>query len=327
MLQEYIRHFRTGSLEGHKQGSRHWIKNKGPAVETYIGFIETYRDPAGQRAEFEGFVTMVDREISKKFAELVEKAPIFLEKLPWGAEFEKDRFLQPDFTSLDVLTFCSSGIPIGINIPNYDDIRQNEGFKNVNLGNVIAAQYKDRKRNFVNPQDDQFLERYGIPSTEIITGLHELLGHGSGKFFRIDENGTLNFDPSKTINPLTGKPIDKYYHSTDTYDSKFGSLGSPYEECRAEGIAHYLCFEPKVLEIFGFTNQTEIDSLIYATYFELILAGIESLKMYNPPGKKWLQAHSQANYVLLRVLLENAECRELISFKLLDINDTADGKS
>ena len=52
MLDDYIGHFLTGSIEAHKESQRRWIKDKGPKVETNIGWIETYIDPENSRGTF-----------------------------------------------------------------------------------------------------------------------------------------------------------------------------------------------------------------------------------------------------------------------------------
>ncbi|EFA80210.1 dipeptidyl-peptidase III [Heterostelium album PN500] len=303
MTRKYIDSFKHGSIDDHKDSQRWWIKDISPVVETNIGFIESYRDPFGVRGEFEGFVSIVNKEMSKKLGDMINEATKFIPLLPWPREFEKDVFKKPDFTSLEVLTFASSGVPAGINIPNYDDIRQSEGFKNVSLGNVIAAR-KEERVTFIRDEDQSLFNKLMTEAFEVQVAIHESFGHGAGKLFTKDKDGTLNFDPA-TKNPLTGQPIDtdkEVYHAGATYDSVFKSLGSAMEECRAECAGVYLCVNQEILALFGHKGQNALD-IFFVNWLIMARAGICALEFYSPASKSWKQAHMQGRYAILQVLL------------------------
>lgn len=310
MHESYAKSFEEGSLLAFKDSQRYWIRDKGPMVECNIGFIETYRDPAGMRGEWEGFAAMVNLERTRAFGALVDAAPGLIPILPWSKDFEKDKFLSPDFTSLEVLTFCGSGIPAGINIPNYDDIRQSEGFKNVSLGNVMSAKAPNEKIPFIAPEDLEIYQKYRDASFEVQVGLHELTGHGCGKLLQETAPGQYNFDvKNPPVSPITNKPVTTWYKPGQTWSSVFGGLAGAYEECRAELVAMYLGCEFPVLKIFGFGDGSvdmagEAGDVLYASYLQMARMGLVSVEFWDPKSRKWGQPHCQARFAILKCFLE-----------------------
>lgn len=192
--------------------------------------------------------------------------------------------------------------PAGINIPNYDVIRQNEGYKNVSLGNVLSARDVTARVSFIADDDQTAIQSTLVPSFEVQVGLHELLGHGSGKLLQQKDDGSFNFDPA-LVNPETGKPVATCYTGGKTYDAVFGEISSSMEECRAECVGIYLCVDPDVLEIFGHTGE-DAKRIVYINWLSMARAGLLALMFYSPTTSQWGQAHMQARFGILQVMLE-----------------------
>jgi dipeptidyl-peptidase-3 len=304
MITGYIKSFETGSVSDHKEASKYWVKDVGPVVESYLGFIETYVDPYGGRAEWEGFTAIVDKQLSAKYEILVNGAPDIIKALPWGKDFEVDVFRKPDFTALEVVSFATGGIPAGINIPNYYDIRESTGFKNVSLANILAAKAPNEELTFIHPDDVDLYNAWDSRAFELQVANHELLGHGSGKLFQESADGSKNFDPEKIINPLTGKYITSWYKAGQTPDSVLGEVSSSMEECRAEMVALFLVGNPTILKIFNYVNQQDVEDINYITFLLMARAGIRALEYYDPTTQKHGQAHMQARLGITTFLIQ-----------------------
>ncbi|KAG8859362.1 hypothetical protein FRB96_004577 [Tulasnella sp. 330] len=297
MLEGYAKSFISGSIEEHKEASTEWVKDIGPVVESYIGFIETYVDPYGGRAEWEGFTAIVDKVLTKKYDKLVGDASELIKVLPWGKDYEVDTFRKPDFTALQVLTFATGGIPAGIN-------------------NILAAKAPNEEITFIHPDDLALYKEWDTRAFELQVANHELLGHGSGKLFQEDSDGKFNFD-KKTINPLTGKPVTSWYRPGQTPGTVLGAVSSSFEECRAETVALYLVSNEEILNIFGYTDNKEAEDIQFITFLLMARAGLRALEFWDPKAKKHLQAHMQARLGITNFLI-NEGVAELTEIRAKD---------
>ena len=304
MIENYIDHLHYGDIASHKRAQELWLSDKDPIVESNLGFIETYVDPLEVRGEWEAFVMLKNMDQSKRFNDLAANGGELVKLLPWPKAFEKDNYVRPGFNSVDVLTLASTGIPIGKNLPNYDDIRQSSGFKNLNLGNCYGTRSKDLNKFVDEDQSLQsLLSKYGREAEELKVGLHELLGHGSGKMFTESEGGVKNFDP-ETIDPLTKKYVSNHYRKGETWHSKFGRVSNAYEECRADAVALYLsCFD-EVLQVFLPNRQDEWSDIVYVSWYNALCGGVLGLAHYS--NGAWSNPHANGRYVILQVLLQHA---------------------
>lgn len=163
---------------------------------------------------------------------------------------------------------------------------------------------------FLSPEDEVLFKKYAAPAFQVQVGLHELLGHGSGKLLEENDAGAFNFDrqqlclPNFETGESSNEAVKTWYKPGETWESKFPAIGSSYEECRAESVGIYLCTDREGLSIFGHETEEEANNIIYINWLMMARAGLTALEFYRPSAKTWGQAHMMARFAILQVMLE-----------------------
>ncbi|HLE34017.1 MAG TPA: peptidase M49 [Bacteroidota bacterium] len=242
-LRRLIRHFRTGSLEDFRQFNIQWVGDTS-AIDLIHGFIEVYLDPMGMKAEFESSIYWSDQQLSKSIQDIGANAQYFEDRMPWEDKYKKQG-VKPLAASFVNIVLSSGGTgpvsPIGINLPNEQLVREQYGSKSVVLNNVIDAGNKSSGQvlmeEFAYDQAEKDLAlKHGTLSDNMMTALHEVLGHASGKTM-------VAGDPS---NYLPG------YYST-------------LEEGRADLVALWHIWDDKLIEL-GAIPGNDVAREMYDAY-------------------------------------------------------------
>jgi dipeptidyl-peptidase-3 len=227
VLGRLIEYYATGDPDAFRRYNIAWVANES-AIDTVNGFIETYKDPRGQKGAWEGIVTFVNRPMNAMQKTIASLAQYFEDRAPWDDRYKRRGFSIPVANAVNVLIATGDAgpmPPIGINLPNEEAIRERHGNKSVSLVNVMDAFNRAvqarRTEEFFLPEDRPAQDRYGGDIDLLTTAMHEILGHASGK----------------VSDALKGDPQD---HLREYY--------AALEEARAELIALHHLSDPKLAE-------------------------------------------------------------------------------
>ena len=240
-----IDYYKTGDIYKWDEYCVQWVKTKTD-IDWINGFVEVYGDAAGRKGAYESIVQIKDMEASKTTEVINEYVQWFEDNSSIMDEHKKENVVGVSYKVVNVAMEsgdASPSSPIGVNLPNNNWIRTEQGSKSVSLGNLIAA-YDGAatgsgflKEFCYSEQEIERAKKYGDVADKLGTLLHEVVGHASGRIN--DGVGT----PKETL---------KNYKST-------------LEEARADLVALYYIMNPKLVEI-GLMESLECGKAEYDSY-------------------------------------------------------------
>ncbi|GAC1337905.1 MAG: dihydrofolate reductase [Myxococcales bacterium] len=230
-LRELAAYLRTGEPDRFRASQREWLKEATP-VDYILGFVETYADPRGQKALWEGFVGYQDAPRTETVRRLAAAAQYFEDAKPWPAAYKRQGIAVPAAAALWLAAGSGDNRPqsfAGVNLPNENAEREKFGSKSFLLPGYDDAVAQVRSaaltREFAPPALADALVRCRSQQRFALVAFHEIVGHASGR--------------------VSSALADARLDPADVLQEGYNTL----EEARADLVGHWHAGDPRTKEI------------------------------------------------------------------------------
>jgi dipeptidyl-peptidase-3 len=279
VIRALILYYQTGEYNDLIKFDTLWVQNDA-RVDFANNFIEIYRDANGMKASSQAFVSVTDKPLTMNMEKLAQNAEYFEQKAPWDVKYKKTTFTPPMVKAIETVVETGDfGVStIGDNLPNENEIHEKYGTKNFlftgsSRALTAAAGHKSIEEFGANEAVIRRNIKYGQHADELMTALHEVIGHGSGKLSDRLKNGSEAY-------------LKEYY--------------STLEEARADLSALWNIWDPRLKELN--LIESDQDEVAKAMYDSAALAVLTQLRRI-PRGDTIEEDHQRdraliANYIM-----------------------------
>jgi len=289
-LRALVRFYRSGETDDRRQYDIAWVADQASPVDTMMSFIEVYMDARGVKGAWEAIVYYVHPEKTAHAQAIAGHAQWFEGRMPWAPKYRKPRVTGVTARAVEVVIETGDAgpmTPIGVNLPNDQEIRETHGSKSVSLSNVTEAYEKSTPRSYRaefawSQTEVDRAERWGTFASELTTNLHEIIGHGSGLV-------------SPALNGAPEKALKEHF--------------SAIEEARADLVALYFISDAYLAEIgvVPAADQQEIVLAEYEAYARNALVQLRRIR----EGSQIEEDHMRNRQLVVHWLLANTAALEM----------------
>ena len=279
VIGELITFYQTGEFSDWLAFGLDWVRNDA-AVDFANGFIEVYRDARGAKGSSQSFVTITDKPVTDAATKLAQNAAYFENKAPWDAKYKRQDFQPPVVKAVETLIETGDFhiSTIGDNLPNENEVHEKFGTKNfLLLGSAhalnAAAATKTLTEFIAAPDELARSVKYGAEADDLLTAMHEVIGHGSGKLSDRVKGGA--------------EPYLKEYFST-------------LEEARADLMAMWNVWDRKLKELGLVTEPEEVARAMYDAQARAPLTQLRRI----PRGDSIEEDHQRNRQLIVEYIID-----------------------